>query len=238
MSRTAPKRENLLLTLLFNIVIPSLILAKLSGPERLGPVVGLVTALAFPLGYGGWDFVRRRQTNFVSIIGFVSVLLTGGLGLLKVDGLWFAVKEAAVPAVIGFAVWASMHTKRPLVRQFIFNDQVIDVARVERALEERGNRPAFDRLLASASRWLVASFLLSAVLNFLLARWLLRSPSGTPEFNLELGKMNALSWPVIVVPMMGMTIFVLWRLFAGIKALTGLGFDEVMHAPEPKKEAA
>src|SRR5690606_10383773 len=194
-----PKRENLLLTVVFNIVVPSLILAKLSGPERLGPAVGLVTALVFPLGYGVWDFARRRQTNFISIIGFVSVLLTGGLGLMKVDGLWFAVKEAAVPAVIGFAVWASMKSKRPLVRQFIFNDQVIDVPRVEGALAERGNRPQFDRLLVTASYWLVASFLLSAVLNFILARMLLKSPSGTPEFNLELGKMNALSWPVIVL---------------------------------------
>lgn len=233
-----PKRENLLLTVVFNIVVPSLILAKLSGPERLGPAVGLVTALVFPLGYGVWDFARRRQTNFVSIIGFVSVLLTGGLGLLKVDGLWFAVKEAAVPAVIGFAVWASMHSKRPLVRQFIFNDQVIDVPRVEAALEERGNRRAFDRLLVNASYWLVASFLLSAVLNFVLARWLLKSPSGTPEFNAELAKMNALSWPVIVLPTMIMTIYVLWRLFAGIKQLTGLGFEDVMHAPEPKKSDA
>ena len=238
MSRPSPKRENLLLTLIFNIVVPSLILGKLSGPERLGPAGGLVVALAFPLGYGVWDFVRRRQTNFVSIIGFVSVLLTGGLGLMKVDGLWFAVKEAAVPMVIGLAVWASMHSKRPLVRQFIFNDQVIDVPRVETALALRGNRAAFDRLLVSASRWLVASFLLSAALNFFLARWLLKSPSGTPEFNAELGKMNALSWPVIVLPTMVMTIYVLWRLFAGIKELTGLGFDQVMHQPEARKESA
>lgn len=234
MSRPAPKRENLLLTLLFNIVVPTLILTKLSTPERLGPVAGLLVALAFPLGYGAWDFIRRRQTNFVSIIGFISVLLTGGLGLMKVDGIWFAVKEAAVPAVIGFAVWASMRSKRPLVRQFLFNEQVIDVPRVEAALDARGNRPAFDALLVNATYWLVASFLVSAALNFALARWLLRSPSGSPEFNVELGQMNLLSWPVIVVPTMAMTFFALWRLLSGITRLSGLKFEEVFHA-EPKK---
>src|SRR5690606_11182176 len=179
---------------------------------------------------------RRRQTTFVSIIGFVSVLLTGRLGLLKVDRLWFAAKEAAVPAVIGFAVWASMHSKRPLVRQFIFNDQVIDVPRVEAALEERGNRRAFDRLLVNASYWLVASFLLSAVLNFVLARWLLKSPSGTPEFNAELAKMNALSWPVIVLPTMIITVFALWRLIGAITKLADLRFEEMLHA-EPTRKA-
>jgi hypothetical protein len=237
MSRPSPKRENLLLTILFNIAIPTLILMKLSSPERLGPVVGLVAALAFPLTYGVWDFARRRQTNFVSVIGFISVLLTGGLGLMKVDGLWFAVKEAAVPAVIGFAVWASSHSKRPLVRQFLFNDQVIDVPRVEAALAERGNRAKFDRLMVNATHWLMASFLLSAILNFLLARWLLRSPAGSPEFNVELGHMNLLSWPVIVVPTMAMTFFALWRLLSGITRLSGLKFEEVFHA-EPKKAAA
>jgi hypothetical protein len=238
MARPSPKRENLLLTLVFNIVVPTLILTKLSTPERLGPVIGLIAALAFPLGYGAWDFMRRRQTNFVSVIGFVSVLLTGGLGLMQVDGIWFAVKEAAVPAVIGFAVWASMRSKRPLVRQFLFNDQVIDVPRVEAALAERNNRPAFDRLLDNASYWLVASFLVSAALNFVLARWLLKSPAGSPEFNVELGKMNLLSWPVIVVPTMAMTFFALWRLLSGITRLSGLKFEDVFHADVKKPGAA
>src|SRR5690606_7080559 len=70
------KRENLLLNLAFNIAIPSLILAKASTPERLGPVWGLIVALAFPISYGLWDFAQRRQANFISIIGFASVLLT------------------------------------------------------------------------------------------------------------------------------------------------------------------
>ena len=90
------KRENLLVNLLFNIAIPSLILAKASTPERLGPVAGLIIALLFPVSYGIWDFVKRRQANFISIIGFASVLLTGGLGLMQVD-VYVAAVGAAVP---------------------------------------------------------------------------------------------------------------------------------------------
>jgi hypothetical protein len=231
------KRENLLVNLLFNIAIPSLILAKASTPELLGPVVGLVVALAFPISYGIWDFVQRKQANFISIIGFASVLLTGGLGLMQVDNFWFAVKEAAVPSIIGLAVWASMYTSRPLVRQFLFNEQAFDTVKIETSLDARNNRRKFDVLLSSSTYWLLASFSLSAVLNFVLARWLLKSPTGTPEFNAELGKMNVLSWPVIVIPTMIITVFALWRLISGIKRLTGLTFEEMMHAPPPKADA-
>ncbi len=229
------KRENLLVNLLFNIAIPSLLLAKASTPERLGPVVGLIVALAFPLGYGIWDFLQRKQANFVSILGFVSVLATGGLGLTQANHLWFAVKEATVPGLIGLAVWGSMFTSRPLVRQFMFNDQVLDVEKIEAALVEHDRKPEFDDLLKSSTYLLILSFALSSLLNFTLARWLLQSPTGTPEFNAELGKMNALSWPVIVVPTMVIMVFALWRLISGITRLTGMKFEDMMHAEHVKK---
>ena len=229
------KRENLLYNLLFNIAIPSLLLAQASKPDRLGPVVGLIVALAFPLGYGIWDFAQRKQANFISILGFANVLLTGGLGLMEADLRWFAIKEAAVPTMIGLAVWASMFTSRPLVRQFLFNDQVLDVVKIEAALDKAGFRPVFEVLLKSSTYLLILSFAMSAVLNYLLATWLLKSPTGTPEFNAELGKMNALSWPVIVLPTMVITVFALWRLITGITRLTGLRFEEMMHVEHLKK---
>jgi hypothetical protein len=228
-----PPRENLLINLVCNIALPTFILAKLSGPGTLGPAGGLMVALAFPVGYGVWDFIRRRSANFVSIIGFTSVLLTGGLGLMEMDAYWFAVKEAAVPGIIGLAVLASMPTRRPLVKQFLYNEQVIDVARVDAALGERGQRPAFARLLAWSSYWLAGSFALSAVLNFGLARYLLRSETGTPEFNAELAKMNLLSWPVIVVPSLAVMMFVLWRLLTGIRRLSGLELEQIFRADGP-----
>ena len=70
----------------------------------MGPVYGLLVALAFPVGYGIYDFVVRRGFNFYSALGFVSILLTGGIGLLKLPVEWLAIKEAAVPFVIGVAL--------------------------------------------------------------------------------------------------------------------------------------
>ena len=230
MSKAPAKRENLILNLACNIAAPALVLSKLSSPGLLGPEWALIVALAFPLGYGVWDFIKRRAFNFVAGIGFASTLLTGGFGLAKADGFWFAVKDAAVPAVIGLMVLLSTKSKTPLIREFIYNDQVIDIPKVDAALDERGMQDDFKKLLTRAGWLVTASFFISAALNFVLARWLLTAPGGTPEFNEQLGRMHWLSWPVIVLPSMGMMMFALWQLLGGIKRLTGLELEQLFHA--------
>lgn len=231
------KKENLFINLACNLAIPFFVLSKLSGETRLGPVWALVLALAFPLGYFVHDFYQRRQANFIAILGFVGVLLTGGFALLHLDSFWFAVKEAAVPLAIGAVLLLSAGTKRPLIRTFLYNDQLIDTAAVDAALAVRDNRPGFNRLMRQSTHLVAASFLVSALLNFTLASWLLIAPPGTEEFNAQIARMNVLSWVVIIPPSMGMMMFALWRLLNGIKRLTGLPLDAIFKAP-PEKPAA
>jgi len=228
MSEQPEKRESVLLSLGINIAIPAVILMKFSGAGHLGPVGGLVVALAFPLTYGLVDFVRRREWNIVSILGFVSVLLTGGIGLMQLDPRWIAVKEAAVPAVIGIAVVLSLRTRFPIVRTFLYNDKIIRVQDVDEALARRGNLEAFDRTLVMASWMLAASFFVSSVLNFVLAKLIVKSQPGTTAFNEELGRMTALSYPVIVVPSMIIMIAALWYLFHQIRKLTDLDLEQIL----------
>ncbi len=52
--------------------------------------MALVVALLFPIIYGGMDLVRNKKFNFISALGFISVLLTGGIGLLELDTRWLA----------------------------------------------------------------------------------------------------------------------------------------------------
>ncbi|MFH1498631.1 MAG: VC0807 family protein, partial [Verrucomicrobiota bacterium] len=178
---------------------------------------------------------RRRQANFVSILGFVSVLLTGGLTLVASNLMWFAIKEAAVPAVIGLTVLLSMNSRRPLIRQFVYNDQVIDTAKVDAALAQNGNVQGFKALMVKASWLVAATFMLSSALNFVFARWMLKSPVKSEAFNQELARMNLISLGVIALPTLAMLMFVLWQLFGGIKRLTGLEREEILHAPPEKK---
>lgn len=227
---TTARKENVWLNLVCNAVIPGFLLSYLSKDERLGPVWGLVVALSVPLGYGVWDLWVRRRINLFSVIGITSTLLTGTLGLLQTDGFWIAVKEAAVPTILGLAIPLSLRTAQPLVRTLLYNDQVLDTGRIDAALRERNAAAAFERLLVRASWMLAGSFLLSAVLNYALARWLLTAVPGTPDFNSQLGKMNWLSWPVIVAPSLAIMFVVMLKLLKGVEALTGLKGEELFHA--------
>jgi hypothetical protein len=128
---------------------------------HLGPVGGLVVALAFfRSATAPGDFARRREWNLISILGFISVLLTGGIGLLQLDPKWIAVKEAAVPGIIGIAVLLSLRTRFPIVRTFLYNDKIIRMDEVDAALARNAaTSAAFEQTLVKASWMLAALFL-------------------------------------------------------------------------------
>lgn len=230
-----PKPENLLLNLICNVALPTAIQTWGSGERGLGPKWGLVVALLFPLGYGLHDFVARRRFNFISAVGFGSVLITGGFGLMQLDGFWFAVKDGALPALIGVTVLASMRAKTPLVQELLYNPQVIDVERIDAALTARGTQPEFPRLMQAASRLLALSFFVSAGLNFGLARLIITGQPGTELFVQQLAKMHWASLGGAVLPSMAMMMYALWQLLKGLQQATGLTLDEILKQPPEKK---
>ncbi len=233
------------LNLGLNIFLPSLILMKGSrlletiANVQLPPAFFLVLALLFPISYGLFDFHKRRKCNFFSVLGFASILITGGVGLFKLDKDWIAVKEAAVPALFGLAVMATLKSSKPLVRLFLYNDQIFDVPKVEAELSRRGTGEKFNQLLVYCTLLLAFSFLLSAMLNYGLASFLIKSESGTEAFNREIGKMTFWSYPVIVIPSMAVLMFALTRLLKGIHQLTGLKLEEILlQSPPPSPQMA
>ena len=230
-----PKAENLLLNLICNVALPTAIQTWGSGERGLGPKWGLVVALLFPLGYGLYDYVERKRFNFISAVGFGSVLITGGFGLMQLDGFWFAVKDGALPALIGAAVLASMRAKTPLVQELLYNPQVIDVERIDAALTARGTQPEFPRLMQAASRLLALSFFVSAGLNFGLARLIITGQPGTELFVQQLAKMHWASLGGAVLPSLAMMMYALWQLLQGLQQATGLTLDEILKQPPEKK---
>ncbi len=229
MAAAPAPQENMLVNLLINVAAPSIILSKFSGEHSLGPTWGLIVALAFPIGYGIWDFIRRRKVNFFSAIGVFSTFLTGGMTLLKLPPEYVAIKEASIPLMFGLATLGSLYTPFPLVRTFLYNEKVLQVERVNDALMRYGTQQAFERTLVVASWMLAGSFFLSAVLNYGLAKYLLVSAPGTEAYNAELGKMTALSFPVITIPSMVVLVGALWYLLNRIKSLTHLKFEDIFN---------
>ncbi len=225
---TEPKRENLLVNLLLNIVIPTLILSKFSGEDYLGVRLGIVVALAFPIIYGLNDFRHKGKVNLFSALGVFSIFMTGGMSLLELDPKYIAYKEAGIPAIFGLVTLLSLKTRFPLIKTFLYNDKILQVDKVASALRQHNSEEAFEIALRNANYLVAVSFFLSSVLNYALAKYLLVSPPGTEAFNAELGKMTALSFPVIAVPATLVMMAALFYLFKRIKHLTQLDLEEIM----------
>lgn len=225
-------KQRPLIDLLVSIVIPSVILMKFSGPEQLGATKALILALAFPIGWGLYELISQRKKNWIALLGVVSVLLTGGIGLLKIDAGWLAVKEAAVPSVIGLGVFIAHKLGYPVIRKLLLNPKVFQVERIEGELEKRGNRQQFETRLDNANYLFAGTFVFSAIMNYVLAKWIVQSESGTTAFNEELGRMTLLSYPMIAIPSMIMMMGIFWFLWRTIRKLTGLTLEEIMIVKE------
>jgi intracellular septation protein A len=210
---------------------------KLSGNDYLGATWALIIGLAFPLSWGLFELFRYRKYNFIAVLGVVSVGLTGGIGLLSLDAKWLAIKEAAVPALIGIAVLLSTRTKYPLVKTLLYNPAVLNVDKIQRKLEEKGTEDVFEDRLLKASYYFSGTFLFSSIMNYVLAKWIVTSESGTTAFNEELGRMTLVSYPVIAIPSMIMMIGIFYYLWRTIRRLTGYSLEEVLSpqvAPQPE----
>lgn len=228
MTKQPPKKENLLLNILLNIAIPTFVLMKLSGDKYLGSQLGLVVALAFPVTYGIYDYFRAEKVNIFSVIGFISILLTGGFSLLKLDPQYIVIKEAAIPTIFGVMTIISLKTRYPLVKTIVYNSSVMDIDLISRRLKEKGNEKAFDSALVKSTLLLSSSFFLSAVLNYILAKMILVGQPGTEAFNAQLGKLTGISFVAIGIPstlvLMGAIIYLFWK----ITHLTELSLEDVL----------
>jgi len=224
-----------MIDLLVSILIPSFILMKLSDAENLGASGALIVALAFPLGWGLFELFKYRKFNFIALLGLISVVLTGGIGLLELDTQWLAVKEAAIPGLIGVAVLISTRTRYPLIKTLVYNPKVLNVEKIQQKLHEQDNSVAFEARLLNATYLLSSTFLFSSIMNYILAKWIVTSPSGSAAFNEELGQMTLLSYPVIAIPSMLMMMAIFYYLWRTIHGLTGLPLDKILVTQQAEK---
>lgn len=235
MSAQCKSRENPFINVGFNIVLPAIIMSKADDWFGVEPATALIVALIFPISHGCWDFFKEKRCNVFSIVGFFSVLLTGIIGLLQLPKEYVAIKEAAVPLILGLFVIISAYTKCPIIKTLIFNDSFINMELLESKLKEKESTDVFRRLLSKGTIQFSWSFFLSAVLNYILARYFIHSETGTSEFNKELGRMTFWSYPVIVLPCTIILMWVLLNLMKKVEKITGLSLESIF-LPSSKTE--
>jgi intracellular septation protein A len=201
-----------LIDLLVSIVAPSIILMRFSGDNELGASGALIAALAFPLSWGFYELVKYKKFNFIALLGLISVLLTGGIGLLQLDTQWLAIKEAAIPGLIGIAVLISTQTRYPLIKTLLYNPRVLNVDKISRKLDELGQTVVFESRLMKATYLLGGTFFFSSVVNYILAKWIVTSPAGS-----------------IAIPSMVMMLAIFYYLWRTIHDMTGFALEDILH---------
>lgn len=224
------------LNILFNIILPVVILDKLSkqfGTD--GPLIALIVGLSFPICYFLYEYFKFKKKNIISVLGFVNILFTGGFALLKLEGIWFACKEAFFPFLIGVAVLYSSYTTKPFIKFLIYNPSVLHINILEQRLKEQNTWQLFEQHLKKATMFLSFSFFVSAILNFVLAVWIfqpidlaLAENQRAILLNEQISKMTWMSMVVIVIPSMLMLLLIMRFLAKGIKQYSGLSFMELL----------
>ena len=242
MRHTATKQQDVsehkprpLVDLLVSIILPSVILMKLSGTEDLGASGALIVALAFPVSWGLFELFKYKKFNVIAVLGLISVLLTGGIGLLKLDPQWLAIKEAAIQGLMGLAILISTVTRYPLIKTLLYNPSLMNVNKIQKSLTSQSSKKIFEKRLLNATYWLSATFLFSATMNYILAKWIVTSPSGSAAFNEELGQMTLISYPVIAIPSTIMMMTIMYYLWRTIHDITGLKLEEILVTPRLKE---
>ena len=219
------KPENPFFNIAFNILIPVVILNKghLWFSHR-AELWSLLLALAFPILYGLFDLLKNNRKNIVSLLGVLNVLFTGGFALLSLSGMWFAVKEATFPLLIGVFVLFSAYAKKNffevLIRQIPLRWDLID--------EKTKDHPqALKKLFKKATIWFSFSFFISAILNFVLALLIFIKQPDSVSINKKIADMTWMGYLVIGVPLTLFSGFVLWQFFKGLSQLTDLSLEQI-----------
>lgn len=249
MSAEKKQDESPLVNIMVNVLIPVIVLSKMSkAPEadsqiwHLGPHKALILALSIPLIYGIYYFLKTKKFNIFSGIGLFSVILTGAVtlylwnedGTVKPDAaLWFGIKEAIQPLILGTVVLATHWTKGPLFREFIYNPSIFDIQRIENKVAEDKAEEPYNKLLFTNTLFFCCSFVISAIINIVIAFYFLGSLDHTADnaqelYNQATAKITFWGLIFILVPMLFILTAILFKHSKDLQKLTKLTREEVL----------
>lgn len=211
---------------LVNIALPVLVLLTLSGEDRLGPIPALLLAIGIPAAYGLDRLIRRRQVNIQSILGLLSVLLTGVIGVFRLDTILFPVKEAAIPIGFAMILIASNRTSFPIVKLLFDIVQRKEV--VETAVRSRGGELAYRRHIERSGRRWAGIMVTSGVMKAILAGVIVTAETGTEAFNRQLARYELAQVPTSMLVTMVLVLALIWSIARGTGEIIDMRAADVL----------
>ena len=247
-SKAATAQENPFADIIINVLVPVLVLSYLSEEGgkfwHIGPMWAMFVALAIPIGYGLWHYIKYRRMNVFSLVGLFSVILTGAITIYLWSGgprvreyaaLLFGIKEAVQPLVLGSLLLITHKMSNPLFNVFVYNDTIFDISSIEVAIAKKRVETNYKKLLWKATLLFFGAFLISSVLNLGLAFYFLGdldplNADWKELYNNDVAKITGWGFVVIGVPIVVVGGCILWYLVAGLKRLTGLETEMILQA--------
>jgi hypothetical protein len=215
---------------ILNIFLPVVILLTLSSEDRLGPLPALLLAVGIPAAWGILELWRTRKINASSIMGVVSVLLTGVIGVFELDTDLFAWKEAAIPVGFAAILLVSNRMQFPVVK--LLFDMVQRRDKVEAAVQEQGQQVAYRAHIERSGTIWAGIMLLSGVLKFMLSSLVMTAEAGTQEFNKQLATYELVQIPTTMLLTMVLILSLIYFIAKGTGLIIGLPPSQVLRGGE------
>lgn len=210
---------------------------------EIGPLWAMLIALAFPIVYGIHSRIRQGKFDLMSAVGMAGVILTGVISLFVISpsGVvhqstpWlFGIKEALIPLFLAVAVLVSSRTNAPLLRVFIYTEDMFNIRRIEGEVHVRGNEIAYDALMVRITWILAGAFLFSSLANFTVSFGFMSPVVLLPvaeqqvAYNVAIGRITWWGFLIIGVPLLVALGIIIVHLIGGLERLTGLERKNLM----------
>ena len=244
------ERESPLISICFNIFIPVLILKngdnwihkildlfdiaelpiQIQSKINLSSITFLI-ALIFPVAYFIYDLLKKKNVNVISILGFINVLLTGGIGIFgERFGLsknWFIIKEGALPSLIGLALITLRKYRKESFNKILLNDIIFDNHKINSSIKYE-EQDEFETIVHRAGSHFIVGLFMSSFIQFILASLIVTSNPGESSFNEQVATMTWVSFLAVFVITMSIVGKGYLGLISGIEKITGLKKEDFL----------
>lgn len=244
------QKENTILSIFCNILIPVIILKngnkwinkiliQYHGEESfyensmivdISSIVFFI-ALICPVIYFFYDLLNRKNINLISILGFINILLTGGIGIFGAKfGLsknWFIFKEGMLPIIIGLVLIIMSKYRQSSFNNILLNEVLFDNDKIRISIKE-DMQYEFEYIVRKAGYYLIGGFFISSIIQFILAYLIVVSNPGESSFSKEVSTMTWVSYIAVLLPTMLIVGKGYLGLISDIEKITGLKKEEFL----------
>lgn len=234
------KKEGTLGNLLYNIGIPVSLLFLLPkllekwtelAPKEAGKV-SLVAALAFPIAYFLYHYIKEKRKSVMAIVGAIGVLFTGLVGIMELPREYIAIERAAIPLIFALVIIASNYTKSPIVKKMLHNPMVFNTEKIDALIAENKAEKEFEETQKHTSYILACTFLLSSTCNYFITRHYMADL--TMPFTEAYAKVKTMSIFITIAPLLLMTVAAIFFYQKRLVKHTGVKDAEKLYADELK----